>query len=131
LGHQVFFDVKDGAAEVDQQSGFNSTGAEIAEELGHVFFGHRSRGLELNEQLMLDEQIRVHLTQERAVLIENIERLLLYYFETLFAEAMSQGILVDLLNVPVSVVSMHRKAGFPNRITQLIHVRKFHGALLF
>ena len=89
-----------------------------------MFLRHRPRSLQFNEELILHKQICLHLTQERTVLVKNIKRVLLHYFETLFAEAMGQSILIDLLNMPVPVVPMNREAGLPDRIAELIDIPK-------
>ena len=55
----------------------DARGSEITQELSHVFVGQCATGLELDQQAVLDEEISMEFAQQRAVIVKDIQRVLL------------------------------------------------------
>jgi hypothetical protein len=112
MAHQVFFDVENRGAEIDEQASLYASGSEIPEQLGHMFVHDVSDGLQLHNELAVDEEIGGKLAQQGAVLIKNIQWVLLDDLHALLSQSVRQGVLVDLLEMPVPVVAMDGETRF-------------------
>ena len=65
-----------GGAEVDQQGMPMSRGAQISQHLGYVFIGQGLTSLQFDNQAILHEQVGEVITQDRAVFVPNLKRVL-------------------------------------------------------
>src|SRR5690606_27662631 len=118
--HEVFLYVETGGSEVDQESGFDPGGAEVAEYLRHVFLGHGLGGLEFHNQFSLDEKIGEVFTEYGAVFVVNVQGVLLPDLQALFAKPVGQSVFIHLFRVPVPMVFVQGKRGFPDDVAELI-----------
>jgi hypothetical protein len=118
IAEGVFFDLENGGAKIDEQSVFAAGGTEIAEELSDVFVDQGFHGFEFDDERIRDEKIGVVFTENRAVFIEDVERVLLHDFEALFAKAMGESVFVNFFVVAVTVIFLKGKGGFPHLIAK-------------
>jgi hypothetical protein len=93
----VFLDPKPRAAEVDEQTVLETGGSEIPEDLGDVFVSELTDGFDLDDEPLVHQEIGEVLPEESAVLVIDIERVLLPNFEAKLPESMRQGVFIDLL----------------------------------
>jgi hypothetical protein len=119
VGENKFPDFQLGGAEVYQEPMLDVRSAQIAEQLGDMLVGQRADGLQFDDEPLVDEKISEELTQERAVLIEHAERMLLDGGESLFAQPMGEAVFVDFLDVAVPEMAVQREAGFADLIAEL------------
>lgn len=63
---------------------------------------------------MFDEEIREELTQQSAVLVVNAQRVLLNHVDSMLPQPMCQCIFVDLLQMPMPMVTMDGETRFPD-----------------
>ena len=96
-------------------------GFEIAEQLRDMFIGQRARRLKLDNQAILDEQIGVVITNDGAVLVIDLERVLLLHVQAEFAQPMGQGVLIHLLQVAMPVVDVNGVSGFTHDVAEFIN----------
>ncbi|OHE89400.1 MAG: hypothetical protein A3G75_08560 [Verrucomicrobia bacterium RIFCSPLOWO2_12_FULL_64_8] len=94
-----------------------------------MFVGKRTDGLKFHDELLVDEYISKELTQERSVLVEHVQRMLLNGRHALFSETICKPVLIDFFDVAVAEVTMQREAGLADLITEL-EDRVFHGVTL-
>ena len=83
-----------------------------------MFIGQSLACLEFDDQTIFNKQIRKVVTKDRAVFITDLEGVLLFDIQPLFAKSVSKAVLVDFLKVAMTKVSMESKSRFPNLITQ-------------
>ena len=95
---------------------FNPRGAQVTKELRHVLIHNVPRGLQFCYQLVFNKQIGIEISQERSIFVKHLERVLLLYFETLFTQAVCERILVNLLDMPATMVTMNRISGFTHDV---------------
>jgi len=77
-----------------------------------MFVGELPTGFQFNQKVCIDHQIGKKITEQRAILIINMEWILLFYIQAKPAEAMSERILVNLFHVTVPQKAMNRRTGF-------------------
>lgn len=93
----------------------NTSTAHVPQNLRDMLIGQSLAGLSLRDQAFLNYQIGLIISENSAVLVEDLYRLLLDT-QTEFSQSMNQGILINLLPKPVSVITVNREARFPNHI---------------
>lgn len=81
-----------------------------------MFVREVPNSFQLNDEFLADEKVRDKLPQHTTVFVVNTQGVLLRELHTGFPQAIRQGILVDLLNVPVSQESVHGKRSFSDPI---------------
>ena len=101
-------------------------GAEIAEKLGGMFIENGTDGLEFDDEFIFNEEVRGKLAKWRAVFVVNIKRVLLYYVDALFAQAMSERVLVDFFEMSVTMIFMNGKRCFSDDVAEFEYVRGSH-----
>jgi hypothetical protein len=111
------FHVENRRSEVDQQGMLFARCPQVAQNLGDMLAGNRLGGFEFDDQLTFDQKIHEKLAKKRAVLVVNIDRMLLLDQQAKLAQTMRQTIFVDLLEVAVAKIAMNRKTGLPDHIT--------------
>jgi len=52
---------------------------------------------------------------------------LLRHFDSLFAQAMSQSVFVELLDVSASVITVEGETGFTDDVEKMVDILEFHG----
>ena len=92
-----------------------------------MVIGNRANGFEFGNQTLLNQQIRKEFAKFRAVFIENFERVLLFHLQSDFAEPMGEGILVDLFEMAVPMITVDRETGLPHNIAKRVDRIPFHG----
>ena len=112
----VFLDMEFVAAEVDEQSIFDSGGFQITQDLRGVFVRAGSAGFQFNDQSAFDEQVGEILAQQRPVFIINIQWMLSLNVKAGFAQPIRQGVFVDLLQVAMPMIDMNGVSRLPNRV---------------
>lgn len=108
---------------------FEPCGLQIAKNLGRVFFRASLRRFQFNHKLVFDEQVRIVFTNRSSILVEHTNRILLLDLESCFAEPMRQGILIDFLEMAMSVVDMDIVAGLASDIAELVNCSVTHTRL--
>ena len=93
-------------------------GAEVSEDLSGMLIDQRLAGLEFDDQLALDEKVGVILAKDRSVLVADRKRVLLVDADTFLSQAVSQSVLVHLLQMSVPQISVQGETDLTNPITQ-------------
>jgi hypothetical protein len=75
-----------------------------------MFVNQIGAGLNFHDKAFFHQDISEVLAQLGSILIENRERKLLLNKNPLFPQSMSQGILIDLLAMPVPMIFVNGKA---------------------
>ena len=73
---------------------------------------------------VIHEQVGMVIPDERPILVIHFEWRLLLHIQSQLPQAVSQRVLIDLLQMAVLVVAMNREPRLPNYIAQLHNV--FH-----
>jgi hypothetical protein len=113
LAEDIFVKLDAWGTEVNEHAVFESRGSQVAQDLSGVFVNQGADGLELNNELRIDEQISQELAQETSVLVVNVDRNLLVDREALFAQAVAEGVFVDFLIMSMTEEGM----SFERRLT--------------
>lgn len=119
LTEHILLDPVSWRAEVDQQAVLHSRRLEVSKNLSDVFVASRSDGLQLDDQLSLYDQVREVLAERRAVFIQLCQRVLLLNMQASFAKSVCQPVLVDFLQMAVTVVAMKFVSGLPDDVAEL------------
>ena len=116
-------------AEVDKEAVLDSGGLQIAEYLRLVFRRQRPGGFKLNDQLVVDQQVRQIVTEGRAVFIQNLNSMLLLHVQSELPQSVREGVFVDLFEMTVCVIDVNIVGCLPDLITQFGN--GFHAAIKF
>lgn len=73
-------DLKPVGSKVDKESVLDLSRLQITEDLSFMFGGQCLGGLQLDDQDVVDKQIRDIITNQSSVFVENLDWLLLLYF---------------------------------------------------
>ncbi len=103
----------------------DSGGSKIAEKLTDVFVGERANRFDFNNDSLIDEEVGEEAPQQSAVLVEDVEGVLLNGNVVLFRQAMSESIFIYFFDVAVAKMAMERECGFADLVTELEY-RIFH-----
>jgi len=95
-----------------------------------MFIRDSTDGFEFDDQTIFDQQIREVFPKHGTIFVIDFQWMLLFNAKSLFAQSISERILVDFLQVSAAVVGMNGKTRFPNHIAQLIDVFPNHGLSL-
>ena len=95
---------------------FKARGFQIAQQLGDVLIRQVSHRLELHDQPTLHHQVRLVVPEGRAVLVPDLNRMLLLHVETPLTQTVGQRILINLLHMPVAVKNVDGIGGLPHRV---------------
>src|SRR5262245_12563584 len=113
-----FSDLEFGRAEIDQKTVPDSRRFEVAKKLRGVLIRQASTGFQFSDQLILDKKIGEKTSDQCAVLIEYLQRMLLYDLNALFDETVSKGVFVNFFQMPASKVDMDVIASLPNHFAK-------------
>lgn len=102
---------------------FEVGGAEVAEDLSDVFVCDRANGFEFYNDPVVDDEVGHQITEKTSVFIVDFDRVLLFDLETFLTQSIPQGVLIDLLEMPVLQIGMSFKARLANRIHQFLRFR--------
>jgi hypothetical protein len=84
---------------------------------------------ELNAQLIFHQQITVEFAQDSTIFVESSQGMLLFNVQALLAEAVAQGVLVDLLEMAMAMIAVGGEASFADNIAETIDIWVHDGAL--
>src|SRR5205807_7455576 len=98
---------------------FDAGSPQVTQELCNMFIDHGARSFYLDHQLVFNKQISVKIAEQGSILVEHLQRMLLLHVESLFSQTMSQGILIDFLQMSVPMVAVNSKSCFANYIAKL------------
>ena len=94
-----------------------------------MLFDHIPHCLHLHNELILHEQVGIEVAEQRPILVEHFQRMLLFHLQALFPKTVSQSILINLLQVSVPMLAVDSKSRFANHIAKLHDV--FHKTASF
>ena len=119
VAHHVLFDLEFVAAKVDEQSVLEPCGFEVAEDLSNMLVGHRPDRFQFDDQSTIDQQVGEVITHDAPIFIVDRHRMLLRHLQPDLPQPMCERVLVNLLQMPVSVIDMNGVGSFTNQITKL------------
>lgn len=90
LGKEVLLDRKLEGTEIHEQSRLDARGLQIPQDLSNVFVR------DLPDGFQFDEEVGEELSEDRSVLVEDREWVLLNNAQPLFTQPMCKSVLVDL-----------------------------------
>lgn len=102
---------------------------QIAEYLRLVFRRQRPGGFKLNDQLVVDQQVRQVVAEGRAVFIQNLNSMLLLHIQSELPQPVREGVFVDLFEMSVCMIDVNIVGCLPDLITQFGN--GFHAAIKF
>jgi len=105
-------------------------GAEVSEDLSGMLIDQRLAGLEFDDQLALDEKVGVILAKDRSVLVADRKRVLLVDADTFLSQAVSQSVLVHLLQMSVPQIPVQGKTDLANPIAEAQNLAIVHSQIL-
>jgi hypothetical protein len=91
-----------------------------------MFVGKRLAGFQFHQEFTFHHQIGKILSEQRAILVEYLQGSLGLHAKTGFAQAVHEGILVDLLQMAVPVVDMNGVGRFAHNVAEFLD--RFHRA---
>jgi hypothetical protein len=115
--------------EVDKEAVLDSGRLQIAEYLRLVFRRQRPGGFKLNDQLIVDQQVRQVVAEGCAVFIQNLNSMLLLHVQSELPQSMRKAVFVDLFEMTVCVIDVNIVGCLPDLITQFGN--GFHTAIKF
>jgi hypothetical protein len=92
--------------EVDEETVPTAGGLEVSEDLCFVLRGDGPRGLEFDDQAVLHEVVGIVFSDHRSILVEDSNGMLLLHMEAGLFQAMDEGVLIDLLQVSVTMIDV-------------------------
>ena len=94
----------------------NSGRTKITEQLRYMFFHYMARGLKLHDQLVLNEEIGMKITQQGSIFVQNLKRMLLFDIQYLLPQSVRQGVFINLFYMTTPMIPMNRKARFSDYV---------------
>lgn len=101
-----FPDLKLVGAEVDQDAMFKPCGFQVTQDLRFVLRGQCFGSLQLHDENSANQQVGDVIPDQRSVLVENLDRVLLLDVQPGYPQAVRQSILINFLEMTVSVKNM-------------------------
>lgn len=95
----------------------NPAPSQITQKLSHMLVGQHLARFQFNNQFTFDNQISNVITEDRAVLIQNLQTVLLFYPHPGLPEAVCQTVFVHFFEMPMSKETMKSERSFANLIT--------------
>jgi len=84
-----------------------------------VFVNQCAHRLQFDDKMLIDEKISEEFAQQGAILVQDIERVLLDDGEVLLAQTMGEAVLVNFFNMAVAEMAVQGEAGFADLIAEL------------
>lgn len=81
-----------------------------------------------NDEHIFNERVGVVIAQKGAVLVEDLQRPLLFHLQSQFSQPMGQAVFVDLLQHAAAEIAMQFEARLANDVASFHNV--LHGSLL-
>ena len=94
-----------------------------------MFVGQGFGGLEFDHELVVQQQVGVEFADDGAVFVEDLDGVLLLHVQPELAEAVGQGVLIDLLQVPVAVIDVDGIRCLADQVAEFVD--GFHFFVLF
>ena len=82
-----------------------------------MFIRDRAGGFQFHDEAILNDQVGEVLTQDGSVLVINGQGVLKFHLKAKFLKAMKQGSLIDLLQMPRTVIVVDGISCFADDIT--------------
>ncbi len=93
-------------------------GFEIPKKLRGVLWSKSLCGLELQDNVSVDTEVGKVFPYQGSILVEDLERHLLFNLYALFPQPMSQSVFVHFFKMTVSVVNMYSIGRLANGVAQ-------------
>ena len=118
-GQGVLSDVEAVAAKVDEQAVLDAGGFQIADYLRHMLINDGFDGFEFDDEAVFDKEIGKVLADDGSIFVVNRDGMLLFHVEAELPKPVSEGVLINLLQMAVSMVLMDGVSRFADQVTQL------------
>ena len=109
-------------AEVDQEAVLQARGLQLTQNLRFVVVRQGFDRFQIYDEFTLHQQVGKVIANERAILIIDLDGMLLFDIQARLAETVCQGVLVHLFQMPVPMVNVNVVGRLPHLVAQRLDV---------